>query len=136
MNATEAKALFRQLQGDHLGSHEDCDACRAMGILNTVLARHWDPRSGGSFYLSDDEGGVSRFPREVDGPVIYPRIDSDKVEARMIGRLRQIARRGCSRLVGPGSCRSKNGYPEDEWCVECIAAAGLGLPEDWFVLKP
>lgn len=49
--------------------------------------------------------------------------------------LRRIAREGCSRLVDPHTCRGANGYPEAEWCEGCIAAEGLGLPRDWFVIK-
>ncbi len=51
-------------------------------------------------------------------------------------RLRRLARQGCSRLVDPSTCRKPNGYPEAEWCEGCIAAEGLGLPVEWFVLKP
>lgn len=54
----------------------------------------------------------------------------------MRGALRRIARQGCSRLVDPSTCRKPNGYPEAEWCEGCIAAEGLGLPRDWFVMKP
>jgi hypothetical protein len=50
--------------------------------------------------------------------------------------LREIARKGCERLVDPSTCRKPNGYPREEWCDRCIAAEGLGLPRDWFVMKP
>ncbi len=55
---------------------------------------------------------------------------------RMRGVLRELARRGCSRLVDPSTCRKPNGYPREEWCEGCIAADGLGLPVEWYVLKP
>lgn len=55
---------------------------------------------------------------------------------RMRGALRRLARQGCSRLVDPSTCRKPNGYPREEWCEGCIAADGLGLPVEWFVLKP
>lgn len=55
---------------------------------------------------------------------------------RMRFALRRIARKGCSRLTDPSTCRKPNGYPEAEWCEGCIAANGLGLPVEWFVLKP
>ena len=49
--------------------------------------------------------------------------------------LREIARKGCERLTDPSTCRKPNGYPRNEWCDGCIAAEGLGLPTDWFVMK-
>jgi len=49
--------------------------------------------------------------------------------------LREIARKGCERLVDPWTCRKPNGYPREEWCDGCIAADGLSLPVDWFVMK-
>ena len=55
---------------------------------------------------------------------------------RMLGALRVLARRGCSRLTDPHTCRQPSGYPREEWCEGCIAADGLGLPVEWFVLKP
>jgi len=54
---------------------------------------------------------------------------------RMKGALRELARRGCSRLVDPSTCRKPDGYARDEWCEGCIAADGLGLPVEWYVLK-
>ena len=50
--------------------------------------------------------------------------------------LRRIAAQGCSRLHPPSHCRREpGGYPRAEWCNECIAADGLGLPVEWFVLR-
>ena len=54
---------------------------------------------------------------------------------RMRLALREIARKGCERLVDPSTCRCENGYPREEWCDGCIAAEGLAVPRDWFVMK-
>jgi len=53
----------------------------------------------------------------------------------MRGALRRIAREGCERLVDPSTCRKPNGYPREEWCPGCIAADGLGLSVEWFVIQ-
>ena len=63
------------------------------------------------------------------------RADTQRYRA-MRYALREIARKGCQRLVDPHTCRKPNGYPRAEWCDGCIAAQGLGLPDDWFVMKP
>lgn len=62
------------------------------------------------------------------------RADTERYR-KMRAALREIARKGCGRLVDPSTCRAPNGYPREEWCDECIAAEGLGLPRDWFVLR-
>jgi len=55
---------------------------------------------------------------------------------RMKGALTRIAKQGCGRLHPPSTCRREpGGYPREEWCLECIAADGLGLSADWFVLR-
>ena len=59
----------------------------------------------------------------------------ERVYYRARAALRSIARKGCQRLVDPSTCRQPNGYPREEWCDPCIAADGLGLPVDWFVLR-
>jgi hypothetical protein len=105
-----------------------------MVILHTVLARHWDPRTGAPIYLQTDDG--SNRPLETDGPLVYPRIDADNVERRMLAGLLRLAKVGCHRLTPPSSCRREiGGYPEPEWCEGCIAAEALNLPRDWFVLR-
>lgn len=53
----------------------------------------------------------------------------------MRAALREIASKGCERLVDPHTCRKPSGYPRDEWCDGCIAAHGLGLSVEWFVMK-
>ena len=62
------------------------------------------------------------------------RSDTDRYR-KMRGALRRIAGQGCERLVDPHTCRGANGYLRGEWCDGCIAAEGLGLPQDWFVMK-
>lgn len=54
---------------------------------------------------------------------------------RMQAALREIAKKGCERLHPPSTCRKPNGYPREEWCDGCIAADGLGLHVEWFVLR-
>lgn len=49
--------------------------------------------------------------------------------------LQRIAKDGCSRLHPPSTCRKPSGYPREEWCEGCIAADGLGLSVEWFVLR-
>lgn len=64
-------------------------------------------------------------------------IDEEQYVGAMRYALKTIARKGCSRLVNPFTCRSgPNPYPKQEWCDGCIAAQGLGLSEDWFQIKP
>lgn len=60
---------------------------------------------------------------------------AERKARRMEAALSAIARTGCARLHQPSHCRrDPGGYPRDEWCLACIAADGLGLPPEWFVL--
>lgn len=137
MKATEVQELYRRLRNDHPGSHPDCDACAAMGVLATVLARHWDPRTGTPHYLidGDDLGPVCHHPRETEQPLVHPRMDADATERKMHAALLYLARHGCTRLTPPSGCRQSNGYPREEWCEGCVAADALNMPVDWFVLR-
>ena len=84
-------------------------ALAAMGEAMTIVEDH---RQAGSFYQASPS------------------------YLRMRGALRRLARQGCSRLVDPSTCRKPNGYPREEWCEGCVAADGLGLPVEWYVLNP
>lgn len=84
--------------------------------------------------LDDIERAVERAKRPRPKMAGVP-VDASREYLRMWHTLKRLASQGCSRLVPPSTCRSGNGYPENEWCDGCIAAEGLGLDREWFQLR-